>query len=122
MDEQRFDNIARSLAILRSRRGALKTAGFGTVAAVFSSLGPQKSALADFNTEHHCKEPGVPCGKKTECCGFTRKRPKETVCKPITGLDGPRCCGQARASCFEDQDCCQLYECNLNTFECQLIP
>jgi hypothetical protein len=39
MDEQRFDNIARRSGRIRSRRDALKTAGFGTVAAAFAAFG-----------------------------------------------------------------------------------
>jgi len=125
MDDRGFDNIARRVGELRSRRAALKIAGYGTVAAVFAALGLENSALAEgvVGIENHCKTRRVTCEKPKECCGYRRKSKREIVCKPITGLPGgPRCCGQNKASCFDDDDCCQLYECNQNTLQCQLIP
>jgi hypothetical protein len=124
MDDKTFDNIARRLGGLRSRREALKTAG-GVAAAVFTAVGLENSALAEevVGIENHCKARRVTCEKPKECCGYRRKRKREIVCKPITGLGGgDRCCGQNKASCFADDDCCQLYECNQNTLQCQLIP
>ena len=121
MDEQRFDNIARRVGGLRTRRDALKTAGCGTAAAIFAALGLEKSALAQqVGIQDHCKTLQVQCDKARECCGF-RKGSTEIRCKNITGLSGERCCGQARASCNEDQDCCEDFECNLNTFRCRRI-
>ena len=46
MDDTSFDNIARRLGGLRSRRAALKTAGGATVAAVLTAIGLENSALA----------------------------------------------------------------------------
>jgi hypothetical protein len=124
MDDKTFDNVARRLGGLRSRRAALKTAGGAVAAAVFTALGRENSALAEdgVSIENHCKARRVTCEKPKECCGYRRKRKHEIVCKPIPGLSGTRCCGQNKASCFADDDCCQLYECNQNTLECQLIP
>ena len=118
MDDRGFDNIARRLGTLRSRRSALKTAGCGTVAAVFAALGLDNSALAQVTTQDHCKTLQRPCDRARECCGF-RKGSSEIRCKTITGLSGERCCGQAKASCNEDRDCCQDFECNMTTLRCQ---
>ncbi len=123
MDDRSFDNIARRLAAPRSRRGALKTAGHSTVAAVFTALGLENSALArEVGTENHCIVRRGSCDQKKKCCGYSNNRKREIVCKPIPGFSGTRCCGQNKASCFDDTDCCQLYECNQNILQCQLIP
>jgi hypothetical protein len=119
MDEQRFDNIARRLGGLRSRRDALKTVGCGA-AAVFTALGLENSALAqEVGAENHCQVRGGPCLKKKECCGARRKS-NEIVCKTSTAGPGTRCCGQKTAFCQDDTDCCQLFFCNSN-FKCALI-
>jgi hypothetical protein len=120
MDDQGFDNIARRLGGLRTRRDALKTAGCGTAAAVFAALGLEKSALAQqVGIENHCLVRGERCDSKLECCG-ARRRSKEIVCK-ASNVDGAdRCCGQAKASCLDDDDCCLAYTCNTN-FRCVRI-
>jgi hypothetical protein len=121
MDEQRFDNIARRLGGIRSRRDALRTAGFGTVAAVFTALGLKNSALAqDVGIENHCITLGLRCENKKDCCGFSRKRRREIVCKLSNAGSGDRCCGQEKASCVDNFDCCLNYFCNINN-ECGLI-
>ena len=121
MDEQKFDNIARRLGRIRSRRDALKTAGFGTVAAIFTAFGLEQSALAQVVTiENHCLDRGVACDNKKQCCGFSKKRRKEIVCDLSNAGPGNRCCGKTRASCFSDDDCCALYFCNIGQ-ECALI-
>jgi hypothetical protein len=121
MDEQRFDNIARRLGRIRSRRDALKTAGLGTVAAAFTAFGLEKSALAQVVTiENHCRVRGAPCpdNNKKKCCGYTKKHKKEIVCGPSTEGPGPRCCGQKNASCVDDTDCCLTYRCSVNDLIC----
>jgi hypothetical protein len=120
MDEKGFDNIARRVGGLRTRRDALKAAGCGTAAAIFAALGLENSALAQVTVQNHCRALGTPCTKASQCCGF-RRRSTEIRCKPITGRSGTRCCGQARASCDTTDDCCELYECNQSILECQRI-
>jgi hypothetical protein len=117
MDEKWFDNIARRVGGLRSRRDALKAAG-GVAAAAFAALGLENSALAQVSTQDHCQVRGGTCITKRECCGW-RRRSREIVCRPITGLSGDRCCGTDTARCTDDLDCCELFECNLTTLRCQ---
>jgi hypothetical protein len=118
MDEQRFDNIARRLGGLRTRRAALKTAGCGTAAAVFAVLGLENSALAQVTTEDHCTVRTLACNRNKECCGYSRKRRREIVCKPSNAGPGDRCCGQRRASCRDDADCCLTFRCSTTELEC----
>jgi hypothetical protein len=118
MDDQKFDNIARRLGQLRSRRDALKIASCGTVA-VFAALGLENSALAQVTIENHCKAIGTSCTKKKQCCG-ARRSSKEIVCSSIAGRTGKFCCGQATASCEFDTQCCSLFRCN-NEGECVRI-
>jgi hypothetical protein len=120
MDDKGFDNIARRLGGLQSRRSALKTAGCGAAAAVFAALGLENSTLAQVTSQNHCLVRGRQCTRARECCGW-RRGSKEIVCKPISGMSGNRCCGQGRATCNDNSDCCQLYQCNLSRLECQLI-
>src|SRR5215212_3656569 len=91
MDDTSFDNIARRLGGLRSRRAALKTAG-GAAAVVFTALGLETSARAQVSIENHCKVPGLSCNKKKQCCG-AKKKSKEIVCDLSNAGTGPRCCG-----------------------------
>jgi hypothetical protein len=117
MDDQRFDNIARRLGGLRSRRSALKIAGSGAAATLFAALGLETSARArGISTENHCLVRGQRCESKGQCCGAVR-RSKEIVCSTIAGMSGDRCCGKTTASCVDDDDCCELYFCN-NQEEC----
>jgi hypothetical protein len=118
MDDKSFDNIARRLGGLRSRRAALKTAG-GAAAVVFTALGLETSALAQVSIENHCKVPGLSCNKKKQCCG-AKKKSKEIVCDLSNAGTGRRCCGRNRASCRDDNDCCLNYFCNIAN-ECSLI-
>jgi hypothetical protein len=119
MDDQGFDNIARRLAAPRSRRGTLKTAGFGAVVAVLTALGLEKTALAQVVTiENHCLVRGFPCQDKKKCCGFSKKHKNEIVCKGSNAGEGPRCCGQKTASCLDDSDCCLTFRCSATEFEC----
>jgi hypothetical protein len=118
MDELRFDNIARRLGGLRSRRGALKTAGCGA-AALFTAFRLEKSAFSQVTIENHCIARELSCEEKKKCCSFSRKRRKEIVCKLSNAGTGNRCCGQDRASCFDHDDCCLNYECNIGN-ECSL--
>jgi hypothetical protein len=111
MDDQGFDNLARRLGGLRSRRSALKSAGCGTVAAVFAALGLEQSALAQATIENHCVVRREPCVRKLDCCG-ARRRSKEIVCDLSNAGSGIRCCGRNRASCFDDTDCCATFACN----------
>ena len=112
MDDITFDNIARRLGGLRSRRAALKTAGGAAAAAVFTAIGLENSALAqEVGIENHCLVRGATCQKKKDCCG-AKGNSKEIVCKTITGLQDNRCCGQQKASCLTDEHCCALYTCN----------
>jgi hypothetical protein len=112
MDEQRFDNVARRLGGLRSRRDALKTAGCGAVA-VLAAFGLENSALAQqLSVADTCLAPGVPCQKSRQCCGF-RRQSKKIRCKLSNAGTGNRCCGQRGASCFDDNDCCLNNFCNL---------
>jgi hypothetical protein len=121
MDDRRFDNIARRVGGLRSRRSALKIAGSGTAAAVFAALGLENSARAgDLGVANHCVAQGANCSRKKDCCG-ARKRSKEIVCDIITGQEGRRCCGRRGASCGDDAQCCETFECNLITQRCQHI-
>src|SRR5215212_3561652 len=72
MDDKSFDNIARRLGGLRSRRAALKTAGGAAAAAIFTALGLQNSALAQgiqVTIEANCLVRGETCQKKKDCCG-----------------------------------------------------
>src|SRR5829696_5498491 len=70
MDDKTFDNIARRLGGLRSRRAALKTAGSAAAFAVFTALGRETPALADdgVGIENHCLVRGAICQKKKDCC------------------------------------------------------
>jgi hypothetical protein len=112
MDEQRFDNIARRLGGLRTRRAALRTAGFGTAAAFFTALGLEKSTLAqEVGVEDHCLVRRAICQKKKDCCGARRKS-QEIVCDDSNAGAGKRCCGKNTASCTDDTDCCALFFCN----------
>jgi hypothetical protein len=99
------------LAAPRSRRGALRTAGLGTVAAVFTSFGLEKSALAQVTAENHCIVRRAICQKKKDCCGARRKS-NEIVCSDSNFAAGNRCCGKSKASCIDDGDCCALFFCN----------
>jgi hypothetical protein len=120
MDGQRFDNFARRLGELRSRRDALKAAG-SAAAAVFIGLGLEKSTLAqEFGTEDHCAAYGVGCTNRKQCCGYNRRRKREVVCGLSNAGPGNLCCGQTRASCFTDEDCCRNYFCS-TAQECALI-
>ena len=87
MDDQGFDNIARRLGGLRSRRSALKTAGCGTAAAVFAALGLEKSALAQVTIQNHCLVRGSACQRARECCGWWRKS-REILCRTSTAGPG----------------------------------
>jgi hypothetical protein len=116
MDDKGFDNIARRLGGLQSRRSALKTAGCGTAAAIFAALGLENSALAQIGIQNHCLVRGRECFRARDCCGW-RRRTKEIVCRASNAGPGDRCCGQARASCEDDTDCCALYTCN-TSFRC----
>src|SRR5215213_4777724 len=115
MDDRGFDNIARRVGDLRSRRAALKIAGCGTVAAVFAALGLENSALAQdiqVGIEANCLVRGERCEKKKQCCGG-KKNSKEIVCKTSAAAGtGLRCCGQAKANCLNNSHCCDLYFCN----------
>jgi hypothetical protein len=120
MDDQKFDNIARRLGGLRSRREALKAAGVA-VAAVFTGLGLDQSTLAqEFGTENHCVAYGVGCTNKKQCCGYNRRRKNEVVCDLSNAGPGDLCCGQTRASCFTDEDCCRNYFCS-SAQQCALV-
>jgi len=120
MDDKSFDNIARRLGGLRSRRAALKTAGGAAAAAVFTAIGLENSALAqEVGIENHCLVPGAICQKKKDCCGAKRKS-KEIICNLSNAGSGNRCCGQRRASCLDNDDCCLNYFCNIQN-ECSLI-
>ena len=112
MDEKGFDNIARRIGGLRTRRDALKTAGCGAAVAVFAALGLENSALARrVGTENHCRALGTPCTRARQCCGWRYKSP-EIRCKDSNAGSGNRCCGQTSASCLDDTDCCLNYFCN----------
>ena len=119
MDEKSFDNIARRMGGLRSRRSALRTAGCGAAAAVFTALGLEKSALAQVTIENHCLVRRAICQRNKDCCGF-RRRSREIVCDLSNAGSGDRCCGRRSASCLADNDCCLNYFCNIQN-ECSLI-
>jgi hypothetical protein len=118
MDDRGFDNIARRLGGLRSRRSALKTAGCGTAAAIFAAFGLENSALAQITVERDCLVRGAQCQSARQCCGWKRNS-KEIRCKTSTAGDGTRCCGQKGASCLNDTHCCSLFFCN-SAQRCQL--
>src|SRR5215208_5092664 len=105
MDEQKFDNIARRLSVLRTRRGALKTASCGAAAAIFSALGLEKSALGQVTIENHCVVRRGSCRRKLDCCGAKRNS-KEIACGLSNFDTGDRCCGRRSASCVDADDCC----------------
>ena len=111
MDDRGFDNFARRLGGLGSRRSALKIAGCGAAAAVFAAFGLETSTLAQVTAQNHCKALGVGCTRARQCCGWRRKS-KEIRCTASNAGTGQRCCGTTRASCLDDTDCCLNYFCN----------
>lgn len=122
MDDRGFDNIARRLGAIQSRRSAFKIAGSGAAGAVLAALGLESSALAgDLGATNHCLVRGSSCEKRKQCCGYRRKSRREIVCKSSSAGPGLRCCGQSKASCVDTTDCCDLYECNQSTLKCQRI-
>jgi hypothetical protein len=54
MDDRRFDNIARRLGRIPSRRDALRSGSLGTVAAIFTAFRLEKSGLAPVTGENQC--------------------------------------------------------------------
>jgi hypothetical protein len=129
MEGYRFDNIARSLAVPRSRRGVLRVvtgglaAGFGALALRSGGAGAQASCTTDDDcaTDEICcvgtcraieccideEDPNARCPEGTSCF--------EGICDPVDGgcssdddcADGEICCvGTCRAieCCIDEAD------------------
>ncbi len=75
MDSQRFDDLSRTLATARSRRGALKTLAGGALGGLLGLVGVREAAAA-------CRAPKKPCEKGRQCC---TKRCKRGKCAPCPG-------------------------------------
>src|SRR6202008_1970780 len=74
MDGERFDNLTRTLATLRSRRGVLRALGLavgvGTVGAIVRE--------GDSNAASVCRAGGVLCTSDGNCCSNICKTPDFT--------------------------------------------
>jgi len=123
MDDQRFDNLARSLARGGSRRGVLK--GLFGVAAGALGIAVARPALAIPTPPPNprARPAGATCVRSSNCasgvCDFQTRKcacPVETVacggaCVPPckTGTLDPvtcACCVTGGGPCFDDGDCC----------------
>lgn len=80
MDNQRFDEISRSLATTGSRRGLLKGLAGGALAGALSLVGASDAAA------RKCRNDGKNCKSDTECCSLYCD-PTSYTCAPAPPAD-----------------------------------
>ena len=88
MDSHRFDALTRRLGGAASRRGVIKSAAVGGVAAMLAVVG-----LGGAEAAPTCREPGNICRKDSQCCS--------NRCR-----NGRCLCRKAGASCSANAGCC----------------
>src|SRR6266487_3129328 len=97
-----FDDLARSMAGGKSRRGVLKTLGLGLVGVVAGTAGAKEASANP--PEKHCKFQGYTCKNNADCCTLlccnrTCCGDNQTcsngqcVAAPACGGSGQPCCG-----------------------------
>jgi hypothetical protein len=102
LDADRFDRIAKTLTTQPSRRRMLSTLASLALGGAVVSAGRDEAA-AD-----HCRAPGKPCRKGTQCCsGFCNKR--RGKCKQCP--QHFKWC-EAQDGCIWETDCCDDEECS----------
>lgn len=132
MDGQRFDNLARSLALTTSRRGFVKTA-----AAAVAAIGGG-AALAGSGAAVICRQNGVICAKNAHCCTGYCDDNHRCACPPGLTACGGDCldlmtdaqncsgCGQACTLSHASSICaggsCAVGACDADWADCDGDP
>jgi len=115
MDGDRFDRMARTLAMGAPRRSILTGLVGGALASVLGARTPEASA------RRACREFQRRCRNADQCCGG--KSTCQTTTKLTCNLGGKRCCGKEGAMCSVEADgcdCCDELICNPLTTRCDL--
>ena len=100
MDDQRFEEFAKSLATTKSRRSVLRVLSSlaGGLAAALVGQGVAEAS----HSRAHCKEAGRPCAFNTNCCS-------ETCCNKVCCAAGQVC---ENGECVEAGPACEGQPCN----------
>ncbi len=113
MDNCRFDNLTRMVAVQADRRTAVKAFAGGIAA--LATLARVELGLAqggDVGIESHCELNGARCRRDGQCCSLK--------CKKRSGSNRGRCkCASRGAGCKAAAGCCTGY-CASGT--CSCIP
>ena len=109
MDGQSFDTLVRRLGAARSRRQALVALGGSALVA----LGLREPATAQIDALG-CRSRLQHCESVDQCCG--EESPRDIDCNRVSrkcekNIRGKRCCGDKRAKCADDCDCCRGLRC-----------
>ena len=84
MDAEKFDDFARALGSVHSRRRFFRTLAGGAAAALLGARGPEPAAAAG------CNKAGAGCGGRKKCCtGLTCQN---GACCPPAQVCGDACC------------------------------
>ena len=113
VDDKMFDSLVKVTATSTGRRRLLQAAG----AAGIGSLLTRGMAGAEEVVTEACQNRGSNCNRNRQCkC----KGESNVICDPLSRgcKSGQRCCGEAKATCDRDCDCCKGYQCNRNQNEC----
>ena len=111
MDQDRFDDVVKSLGTGADRRSVLKRIAAGALGGLLALRGG--AAVA----QPGCRQEGHPCEGNQECCPglecrVTGPGNAERCARPVSPPPPPPKCGYEKAPCNTKTPCCKGYYCS----------
>jgi len=116
MDDKTFDSLLKLTATRSGRRRLLQATATAGIGGLLSRDGAAAQVVAEA-----CQKRQSRCDRNRECECKNGRDFENVTCDRLPGKcdrTGDRCCGEAKATCDNDCDCCKGFKCNKDKKKC----